>query len=101
MTYVTDHAAKRTKERLGLPKRVTAKNADRALHEGIKHSETRGALHRYLDALYWKRETANNIRVYCNNVYIFHDEILITIFPLPQKYRKTVDRLWKELRHND
>jgi len=101
MTYVTDHAAKRSKECVGLPKRVTGKNAERALHDGIKHGETRGALRRYLDALYLKRKTANNIRVYCNNVYIFHDEILITIFPLPQKYRKTADRLWKELRHND
>ena len=71
MVYVTDHAAKRSKERLGLPKRVTTKNAERALHYGIKHSETKGALRRYLNAVYLKRETANNIRIYSNNVYIW------------------------------
>lgn len=98
MVYVTDHAAKRSKERLGLPKRVATKNAERALHYGIKHSETKGALRRYLNAVYLKRETANNIRIYSNNVYIFHNEMLITIYPLPNEYKRTAERLWKELR---
>ena len=97
MVYVTDHAAKRSKERLGLPKGVTSKNAERALHRGIKHGDTSGSLRRYLDGLYLKRETANNIRIYCNNVYIFHNEMLITVFPLPQEFRKTVEKLRKEL----
>lgn len=96
MIYVTDHAAKRAKQRLGLPKRVVCKNAERALHKGIKHENTRGALRRYLDGLYLKRETANNIRIYCNSVYIFHNEMLITIFPLPQEFRKTAEKLKRE-----
>jgi len=89
MTIVTKHAIQRTKERLGLPKKASDKNADRALQFGIRHCDTRGSLHRYITALYWKHETANNIRIYCGNVYIFHGKTLITIFPLPQKYRKT------------
>lgn len=44
MAHVTSHAAKRTKERLGLPKRVSAKNAEKALQFGIRHSETSGGL---------------------------------------------------------
>lgn len=100
MTYVTDHAAKRTKERVGLPKRVVWKNAERALSDGIKHGQTRGALRRYLDGLYFKRETANNIRVYCDYVYIFHNEMLITVFPLPKEYKRTADKLWREIRNN-
>ena len=101
MAYVTRHATRRTKERVGLPKRIAEKNADKALQEGIRHKETSGGLHRYIEALYWKNRTANNVRIYCGNVYIFHNETLITIFPLPQKYRKTAEKLWKELRHND
>lgn len=95
---VTDHAARRTKERLGIPKRTAERNAEKALQEGIRHSETSGGLHRYISALYWKQQTANNVRIYCGNVYIFHDETLITIFPLPQKYRKTAEKLRKEKR---
>ena len=100
MTHVTKHAMKRTKERLGLPKRVSEKNAEKALLYGIRHKETSGSLHRYIEVLYWKNQAANNIRIYCNSVYIFNDDTLITVFPLPQKYRKTVDRLRKE-RPND
>lgn len=101
MVYVTDHAVKRAKERLGLPKGVTSKNAERALYNGIRHGETSGSLRRYLDGLYLKRETANNIRIYCNNVYIFHNEMLITVFPLPQEFRKTVEKLKKGRKEHD
>ena len=92
MVYVTDHAAKRTKQRAGLPK---------ALQNGIRHEETKGALRRYLDSVYLKRETANNIRIYCNNVYLFHNEMLITLYPLPPEFRRIATKLWKELRKND
>ncbi len=101
MAYVTKHAERRTKERLGLPKRVSAKNAEKALQEGVRHKDTKGGLRCYIEALYWKNQTANNIRVYCNNVYIFHDDVLITLFSLPQKYRKAAEKLWKEQRRND
>lgn len=70
MTRVTNHAARRTKERLGLPKKLSHKNAENALRYGIRHSDTSGSLNRYISALYWKHETANNVRIYCNNVYI-------------------------------
>ena len=93
MARVTNHAARRTKERLGLSKKLSHKNAENALRYGIRHSDTSGSLNRYISALYWKHETANNVRIYCNNVYIFHGETLITIFPLPQKYRKTAARI--------
>lgn len=96
MAHVTKHAVRRTKERLGLPKRTSEKNAEKALKEGIRHKDTSGSLHRYIEALYWRNQTANNIRIYCNNVYIFHDQTLITIFPLPQKYRKIAEKLRKE-----
>lgn len=93
MTSVTNHAVKRTKERLGLSKKLAAKNAERALAEGLRHRDTGGSLYRYIESLYWKNRTANNVRIYCNYVYIFHDSLLITVYPLPQRYRKTVDKL--------
>ncbi len=101
MAYVTKHATQRIKERAGLPKGVAVKNAERALRDGLRPEKTGGSLFRYLEKLYWKHQTADNIRVYCNNVYIFHGNLLITIFPLPPKYRKTADRLRKELKQRD
>lgn len=82
---------------MGLPRKAVDANAARALEYGIRHSETSGSLHRYIEALYWKEQTANNIRIWMQNVYIFHNETLITVFPLPQKYRKTAENIRRKL----
>lgn len=100
MAHVTNHAARRARERLGISKRRSEKNADRALKMGICHGDTSGSLHRYISALYWKNQTANNVRVYCGAVYIFHNETLITVFPLPQKYRKITEQIRRKLNEN-
>lgn len=101
MCYLTDHAVQRTKERVGLPKRSAEKNAQKALENGIRHCETKGSLNRYITALYWKQKTANNIRIYCNNVYIFNNDVLITVFPLPQKYRNTAQKIKRKETRDD
>lgn len=92
---MTDHAQNRTRERVGLPKRVAEKNAERAFLEGISHSEVSGSLKRYVDGLYLSGRKANNIRIYCGNVYLFTGNTLITVIPLPAKYRKTVESIRK------
>lgn len=94
--YVTDHAKDRTRQRVGLPKRATEKNAERAFLEGIKHNETSGSLCRFIDGLYLSQKKANNIRIYCGNVYLFSGESLITVISLPAKYRKTAEDIWRK-----
>ena len=78
---ITDHAKNRTKERIGLPKRVIEKNAERAFAEGIRHNETSGGLKRFLDGLYLNGKKANNLRIYCGNVYLFCGNVLIRFSP--------------------
>ena len=90
---VSRHAAKRTKERVGLSKKIADKNAQKALDEGITHAETRGSLNRYLNHIYFSDRTINNVRIYQHNVYLFAGKTLVTILPLPQKYRSTVDKI--------
>lgn len=46
---MTNHSVKRTKERIGLSKKIADKNAQRALEYGVTHSEAKGGLCRYLD----------------------------------------------------
>ena len=95
MAQITKHAKQRAKERLGLSKKSALKNTKNALRWGIKHKETCGSLHRYIEALYWKYQTANNIRIYHDAVYIFHDGTLITVYTLPERYRGKVDEYLK------
>jgi len=79
--FITDHARRRLKERVGLPKRAMQRMADRALQEGQCHRDARGRARRYLDRLYLKEETANQIRVHGAFVYLFEDRRLITVLP--------------------
>lgn len=90
---VTRHAADRTHERLGIPKKATDKIAAKAFECGIRREEISGSLRRYLDHLYSQHYTANNIRIFTYYIYIFCEETLVTVEPLPQKYRNTVDNI--------
>lgn len=93
--YITNHSERRFKERTGLPKRLVAKKAAEALERGITHAEATGPLRKYYDKLYLDHQTANNIRVMHNMVYIFYFDVLITVFPLPQSLRKTAAKIWE------
>lgn len=95
--YVTRHARQRTKQRVGLSKRLADQNARKALEKGICHKNTRGSLNRYLTKVYFSNPAANNIRIYCENVYIFKGQMLITVWQLPPEYRKTALHIQKKL----
>lgn len=93
---MTNHSVKRTKERIGLSKKIADKNAQRALEYGVTHSEAKGVLCRYLDKLYLSNGNANNVRVYHRYVYLFRGNTLLTIIPLPNKFYALADKLQKQ-----
>ena len=95
---VTRHAEQRIRERVGLPKRVADKAAARALSDGVRRTETTGRLRRYLDALYHARNEANNIRVWADKVYLFHNVILITVLNLPNDYKNAYKKIQERRR---
>ena len=87
MLIITNHAKDRLKERCGLPKRAKKRTAEKALAEGMRHSECNGRLKRYVDYLFLSYNLANNIRIYGNYVYIFRYEKLITVMTLPKSFK--------------
>lgn len=95
---VSKHGRDRIRERIGIPKKAVEKNAKRAYEHGLKHGELNGGLKKYADAVYFENRTANNIRIYCGMTYVFCGNVLITVMPLPEKFKKKADILWKELR---
>ena len=90
---MTNHSIKRTKDRVGLSKKIADKNAQKALEFGITHAECKAGLKRYLDGLYLSNGNANNMRIYHRHVYLFRDNRLITILPLPHKFYDLADKL--------
>ncbi len=93
---MTNHGIKRTKERVGLSKKIADKNAEKALEFGITHAETKGNLKRFLDKLYLSTGKANNMRVYHHHVYCFQNKTLITVINLPASLCKLADQIQKE-----
>lgn len=90
---VTNHALKRLSERLGLSKMSAMRIAERAFEEGIKHSETRGNLNKWVTSLYFVNKRANNIRLYGDKAFIFIDNSLITILQIPHNLMKEVNKI--------
>ena len=94
---VTKHGGKRSRERVGIPKKAVDRNAKNALEKGVRYEDTCGAMRRYLDWLYLKGSgEANNMRVYGDHVYLFHDEILITVLNVTPEHRKQAARLQRK-----
>ncbi len=104
MTEVTWHGKNRLKQRVGIPKRASQKQTQRAFEKGISITETVGSLRNYLDGVFLKEGTANNLRVWNGSVYIFADERLLTVYTLPSRFRKTeltIMKKKKEMNNNN
>lgn len=95
IAVVTNHGGQRVKDRLGISKKIADKISQKALDYGIGHSEAKGSLRRFMDALYFREKSANNIKIYNRKVYIFRDVVLITVLNLPNKYSTIADKLQK------
>jgi nuclear transport factor 2 (NTF2) superfamily protein len=98
---VSRHGERRARQRVGLPKRAVERNAQRALTEGIGYREASGALRRYIGWLYESYDgNGNNIRIYGDKVWIFHDAILITVLNVPGEHRKAAKWQQRKVRQD-
>lgn len=93
---MTEHSIQRTKERTGLSKKIAEKNAEKAMEYGLCHSDCRAALKRYMDKRYLNCGKANNMRIYHRFVYVFHENKLITVLPLPRRFWALADKIQRE-----
>lgn len=92
-SHVTVHAGRRIRERIGVNKKSIQSVSDRALSKGLAHEELTGKLKRYIDKLYFRSETANNIKVYAEKVYLFKGNLLITVVSLPTGLKRIANKL--------
>ena len=95
IAITTDHLKKRIKQRTGLSKKIADKQSQKALDNGITHAETKGNLKKFIDGLYLSHRNANNIRIYHREVFLFRNEVAITVINLPQRYSAAADKLQK------
>lgn len=90
MPKLTKHSIARLEQRCGVSKKNAPKVARRAFRTGITHAETHGNLHRFLDSLYLSQKKGTNMRIYGNAVFVFKEDVLITVINIPENLMKEV-----------
>lgn len=101
---ITDHAADRLRQRLGLKGRSAEKKAFVAFREGIDLANARGQLADYINELNDRYESAAYVKIYNECAYVFSRENgkgrtyrtdsreivvnLITVYPVPGEISK-------------
>ena len=98
MPVLTNHCKRRAKQRAGVTKNTLTTIASRAFQEGIRHSEAIGSLRNWMNSEYLKYKSANNCRLYANKLYIFHNDILITIINAPLCFERDLYHYVKSLK---
>lgn len=94
--HVTEHAKKRLKERNGLNKKSIDRMAEKALNEGIRHSQTKGNLNKWISKQFFYNHKASNIRLYGDKAYLFtKDDKLITVLQIPASLMKDFKKMVK------
>lgn len=94
--FITDHAYDMAKERLSMNRTSFEKLTAKAFVCGIKHSDSAGNLKKYIDSKFFVEKSANNIRIYGENVFIFSKNVLVTVYQVPTNLRKSALKLQKE-----
>lgn len=69
--------------------------AEKALTEGIKHSETNGQLNKWITSVYFRNKSINNIRLYGDKAYLFANDVLITVLLIPKELLPAVNKISK------
>jgi len=80
---VTKHAYDMGKSRLSLKKNSISNIAKKAFNTGLSHHQAKGSLKKYVTKLFFKNKKANNIKIYGENVFIFSNNILVTLYRIP------------------
>lgn len=92
--YVTIHAAKRMKQRLGANKKSLLRIARNAYERGARYVDTNGAMRRYLDKqIAIDERAAYDWRVYGEHLYAFAPcGALVTVIELGKTMKKGVKK---------
>lgn len=93
---VTKYAKQRMKQRCGLNDKSSERLAKITYEKGLRHGNLTGNLKKWVDSLYFKNRTANQIRLYGDKAYIFQNEKLITVIQIPHNLVKEVVRISRE-----
>lgn len=94
--WVSIHAVRRIRQRLGIPKKAAQREAERAL-EGGRIEDFRGGFRRHLDWLRHRHGNGANYRITRNAIFAFQYGVLATVLTIPKQHRKSAAQQLKRL----
>lgn len=87
---ITTHAYQRAKERLSFSSGTLDRIAPKAFFGGIRHKDTKGKVNRYITKLWNNNKAINNIRVYGEVIFLFNDNVLVTLYQIPNEFKRII-----------
>lgn len=103
MVQMTHHAEHRIRERIGVNKKATQRQADLAYEKGLKKDEVSGKLRKWIegkiDSHISENGLENDIRIYNSSLFVYEsDDIdrLITAIHLPTGLLKTAHKMTRK-----
>ena len=79
---VTRHAADRMRERGGLNRKSIQRIANQVYFNGYPIERTKGRLRKWMYKISKSNPSAQNLRIYGDKLYIFSNDVLITVFKI-------------------
>lgn len=93
---VSRHAENRLRERSGINKKSVERLAERAYYSGIKHSQTKGRLFKYISSIAIKSDKGTNIRIFGDKLFVFNNKginkvVLVTVLQVPSNLTRNIN----------
>ena len=85
---ITIHAEERIRERCGIKKKAVARYAKNAYEKGLTFDEAESRLKAYIREIEAHNDRVNSsTRLFGDNVFIFADNVLVTVFGIPHQHK--------------
>lgn len=94
---VTKTGAKRTNEKIGIPKKSIERQFQLALERGYRHGQTKGRLYKWITSVALSEKYSRSCIVYNNHLFVTDkSEVLITVLKVPANLSKNIDSFIKK-----
>lgn len=89
---VTKTGAKRTNEKIGIPKKSIERQFQLALDRGYRHGQTKGQLNKWVTSVSLAKKYPTSCIVYNNHLFVTNNyETLITVLKVPTNLSKNIN----------
>ncbi len=95
---VSIHAAKRMRQRLGIPKKAVDAEAERAVSHGLSKDDFSGAFRQYLEDSHDIHHFDGDYYMTPSGIHVVDNDTVITVLPLPTDHKATVHSVWRKKR---